>query len=141
MKWILYLSVIVLLGLWACNDDNEGFLLTENAVYQPDSLIVRKVPVKELDSVRMEYKTPWISLAMQGYEGTQIILFDIASVTSTAGEEAAALFQSEVSVRGGGVLQYPFENKAPVGRYTVSVTLTNPFGSQVVEDAFTFILE
>lgn len=141
MKWIFFLSVILMLGLWSCNEDSEGFLLTENALYQPDSLIVRKVPVKELDSVRMKYKTPWISLAMQGYEGTQIILFDIASVTSTAGEEAAALFRSEVSVRGGGVLQYPFENKAPVGRYTVSVKLTNPFGSQVVEDAFTFILE
>lgn len=141
MKWILLIAGMLSLGLWACNDEVEGYLLTENAIYEPDTLVVRKVPNKEQDSVRMTYKTPWISLAMQGYEGTQIIMFDVASVTSTAGEEAAVLFQRELSVRGGGILQYPFDNKAPVGRYTVSVRLSNPFGSSVVKDAFTFILK
>lgn len=141
MKWIVFLSCLLLLGLWACNDEEEGYLLIENAMYEPDTLVVHKIPDAIEDSVRIAYKTPWISLAMQRYEGTQIILFDIASVTSTAGDEAAALFQSEVSVRGGGILQYPYENKAPVGRYTVSVRLTNPSDSQVLKDAFTFILE
>lgn len=140
MKWILFLTGI-LFTLLACNEEKEGYLLIEHAVYDPDTLIVRKTPDPKIDSVRIVYRTPWISLAMQRYEGTQMIWFDIASVTSTAGEEAAAIFREELSVRGGGVLQYPFENKAPVGRYTVSVRLNNPSGSQVVGDAFTFILK
>ena len=38
-------------------------------------------------------------------------------------------------------MEYPLEHKAGPGRYVVSVRLTNPGYSQVVEEAFTFIKE
>ena len=140
MKWILFILPIVCLCLVACAD-KEGYLRTENAVYEPDTMVVRLVPDPELDAVRIEYKSPWQSLAMQGYEGTERIDFTVESVSSTAGEVAVTSFMKEVSILGGGILRYPFEGKSPAGRYTVSVRLTGPGYSQVVKDAFTFILK
>jgi len=83
-----------------------------------------------------------VSYAMQGYQGTEQIMFSVESVTSTAGEVEAQKFKDELQIRGGGgALEYPLEHKAGPGRYVVSVRLTNPGYSQVVEEAFTFILE
>ena len=140
MKWIMFILPIVCLCLVAC-EEKEGDLRTENAVYEPDTMVVRLVPDPELDAVRIEYKSPWQSLAMQGYEGTERIDFTVESVSSTAGEVAVTSFMKEVSILGGGILRYPFEGKSPAGRYTVSVRLTGPGYSQVVKDAFTFILK
>ena len=96
---------------------------------------------QELDAFRIENKAPWVSLALQGYEGTQQILFSVESVTSNQGEEAAAIFKKDLTIRGGGVLLYPLENDAKPGVYKVSVRLTNPGYSHVLRDAMTIIVE
>lgn len=140
MRWILFILSVMYLGFVSC-DEKEGYLITENAVYEPDTMVVRLTPDPELDAVRVEYESPWQSLAMQGYEGTERIDFSVESVTSTVGEEAAATFMQELEISGGGVLRYPYKGKSPAGRYTVSVRLTGPGYSQVVKDAFTFILK
>ena len=79
----------------ACNEQTVGFLVTENASYDPDSLVIRKIPDPEEDRVRIEYNAPWISTDLQGYEGTAQIQFDVESVSSSLGEEAARVFQEE----------------------------------------------
>ena len=137
---ILYMVVILAVGLGACHEKTIGYLITENASYYPDTMYVRKTPDPVEDAVRIEYGSPWVSLQLQGYEGTEQIHFTIESVTSDQGEEAAATFMSELSIRGGGALMYPLENKAVPGRYKVSIRLTNPGYSQVVEDAMTIIV-
>ena len=141
MKRILFILSVIYCGLVSC-DEKEGYLITENAVYDPDTMIVRLTPDPEVDKVRIEYESPWQSLKMQGYEGTERIDFSVESVSSTVGEEAAATFMQELTIlAGGGVMRYPYKGKSPVGRYTVSVRLTGPGYSQVVKDAFTFILK
>lgn len=134
------LSIMLVVILEACHEKTVGYLITENASYDPDTLVVRKTPDPVLDAVRIEYNAPWVSLQLQGYEGTEQIHFTIESVTSDQGEEAAATFMSELSIRGGGALLYPLENKAVPGRYKVSIRLTNPGYSQVVKDAMTVIV-
>ncbi len=141
MKRLILLITVV----WAvvgvgCHEKTIGFLVTENASYNPDSLYVRKTPDPKLDAIRMETKAPWISTKLQGYEGTEQIYFSVESVTSDQGEEAARVFMKDLAIRGGGALMYPFENNATPGRYKVSIRLTNSGYSQVVEDAFTFIV-
>lgn len=84
MKWIVFILNIVCLVFVSC-DEKEGYLITEHAVYEPDSMIVRLVPDPELDEVRMEYQSPWQSLAMQGYEGTERIDFTVESVSPRRG--------------------------------------------------------
>lgn len=133
---------IMTLFLSACHEKTIGYLITENASYEPDSLVVPR----ELDpvehAIRIKNQAPWISYSMQGYEGTEQIQFSVESVTSTAGETEAQKFKSELIIRGGGgALEFPLVHTAGPGRYVVSVRLTNPGYSQVVENAFTFILE
>ena len=140
MKKIVLIMIIFVGSLAACHEKTIGYLITENASYVPDTLVVRKTPDPVLDATRIEYNAPWVSLQMQGYEGTDPIYFDIESVTSDQGEMAATSFMNELSIRGGGTLEYPLENSAQPGRYIVSVRLTNDGYSQVVEDAFTFIV-
>ena len=140
MKWILFILSVIYFGFVSC-DEKEGYLITENAVYDPDTMVVRLTPDPELDEVRMEYESPWQTLKMQGYEGTERIDFSVESVISTAGVEAAATLMQELDISGGGVMRYPYKGKSPAGRYTVSVRLTGPGYSRVVVNAFTFILK
>ncbi|WP_018339318.1 hypothetical protein [Butyricimonas synergistica] len=137
---ILFITLVwTVIGV-GCHEKTIGFLVTENASYNPDSLYVRKTPDPKLDAIRMETKAPWISTKLQGYEGTEQIYFSVESVTSDQGEEAARVFMKNLAIRGGGALMYPFENDAIPGRYKVSVRLTNPGYTQVIENAFTFIV-
>lgn len=123
-----------------CHEKTIGYLITENASYDPDTMYVRKTPDPVLDAVRIEYGSPWVSLQLQGYEGTEQIHFSVESVTSDQGEAAAATFMSELTIRGGGALMYPLENNAVPGTYVVSVRLTNSGYSQVVENAMAIIV-
>lgn len=139
-QFILCMVVILAVGLGACHEKTIGYLITENASYDPDTMYVRKTPDPVEDAVRIEYGSPWVSLQLQGYEGTEQIHFSVESVASDQGEEAAATFMSELAIRGGGALMYPLENNAVPGTYVVSVRLTNDGYSQVVEDAMTIIV-
>lgn len=140
MKRLIILAIAFVAVMEACHEKTIGYLITENATYDPDTMYVRKTPDPVEDAVRIEYGSPWVSLQLQGYEGTEQIHFSVESVTSDQGEAAAATFMSELTIRGGGALMYPLENNAVPGRYKVSIRLTNPGFSQVVKDAMTVIV-
>ena len=140
MKQLTILAIALVAVMEACHEKTIGYLITENASYDPDTMYVRKTPDPVEDAVRIEYGSPWVSLQLQGYEGTEQIHFSVESVTSDQGEEAAATFMSELTIRGGGALMYPLENNAVPGTYVVSIRLTNPGYSQVVKDAMTIIV-
>ncbi len=140
-KLIIFVGAILLLIHVACQDVTVGYLKTENALYNPDTLIIRKEPDPVKDALRIQNDAPWRALTMQGYLGTPPILFSIENVTSPNGQEAADLFKKELSVLGGGSLLYKLRGEAPRGRYVISVRLTNEGYSKVVPDAFTFIVE
>lgn len=138
--------ILLITVAWAvvgigCHEKTIGYLVTENASYNPDTSYVRKTPNPKFDAIRMETKAPWITTRLQGYEGTEQIMFTIESVTSDQGEEAARFFMKDLAIRGGGALMYPFENEAVPGRYKVSIRLTNPGYTQVIKDAYTFIVQ
>ena len=134
MKIVMIILGVTMLFLSGCHEKTIGYLITENAEYEPNSLTIPRELDPVTDAKRIKNQAPWVSYAMQGYEGTQQIMFSVESVTSTAGEE--------LKIRGGGgALEYPLVHKAGPGTYTVSVRLTNPGYSQVVENAFTFIIE
>ena len=140
MKRIVLFVSVLLVGLAACHETTEGYLITENAAYVPDTMYVYKTPDPIENALRIQNNAPWVSIAMQGYEGTEQIYFSIESITSSLGDEAVAIFGEEVEIRGGGVIMYPLENNAKPGVYTISVRLTNPGYSQVVKDAITVVV-
>ena len=141
MKRILLpLAIIWVAILFSCHETTIGYLETKDASYDPDTLYIYKNPDPIAEAVRIENNAPWVSFSLQGYEGTEPIIFSVESVTSDQGEEAAATFKSEISIRGGGALMYPLENKAVPGTYVVAIRLTNPGYSHVIEKAMTFIV-
>lgn len=176
MRTLIIIVSVLFFALYSCRDMTEGYLITENASYNPDSLIVLKnvseseyitVPnpayeagidagktPQELEQngifptiqkenehyVRVKNNSPWQTLYLQGYEGTEPITFEIETVTSTAGDEAARVFKNELVIRGKGYMSYPLKNEAVPGKYHVSIRLTNSGYSQVVENAYTFIV-
>ena len=147
MKQILLL-IIIIIGAFAasCHETTVGYLITENASYDPDTMYIRKTPDPVLDAIIIENKAPWVSLQLQGYEGTEIMYFYIESVRyeeetpTTAGAEAAQNFMKDLSIRSGGVMLYPFENDALPGTYKVSIRITNSGYSHVLQDAMTIIV-
>lgn len=140
MKQILLWATLLVVAVCACHETTEGYLITGNASYDPDTVFIRKTPVWGLDSIRMEGNTPWVTLTLQGYEGTEEIYFSIESVTSSKGEAAAEIFKRDLAIAGGGAMMYPLKNDAELGYYTVSIRLTNAGYSQVVQDALTFVV-
>ena len=98
MKWILFILSVVYLGFTSCSE-KEGYLITENAIYEPDTMVIHLNPDPELDAIRIEYESPWQSLAMQGYQGTKRIDFSVESVTSTAGVDHVGWWCDELSLQ------------------------------------------
>ena len=140
MKITTILAAILLVCCFACHEKTIGYLITENASYEPDTTFIYQNPDPVEEATRIENDAPWITYNLQGYEGTAPITFTIESVTSSAGEEQAALFMEELTIRGGGAMLYPLQHKAGPGTYLVSIRLTNEGYSQVIEDAYTFII-
>ena len=140
MKYGILMGLLAMLFFEACHEKTVGFLNTADASYKPDTMYVYKIPDPEKDAIRIEMGSPWISTSLQGYDGTDPIYFSVESVSSDQGDEAAASFMNELSIRGGGALMYPLENNAVPGTYVVSIRLTNEGYSQVIEEAMTIIV-
>lgn len=52
MKVLFILVTIISCFCMACHEQTVGFLVTENASYDPDSLVIRKIPDPEEDRVQ-----------------------------------------------------------------------------------------
>lgn len=141
MKYMLLLWIGVLGVMSACHETTEGFLLTENASYAPnDTLYIRKTLDPKEDAVRIKYNAPWVTLNVQGVEGTDPIIYSVESVISDKGTKAAEVFREKLEIQGGGIMRYPLKNEAELGTYKVFVRVTNRGYSQVLKAPFTFIV-
>ncbi len=136
----LYILALSCLFFVACHDVTVGYLKTENAVYVPDSLVIRKEPDPIEDNIRIQNQAPWMTLPIQGVIGTAQIHYEIENVSSDKSVNAD-IFKEELSIRGGGIMSYPLEGKAPAGRYVVSVRIWNEGYDVVKRNIFTFIVK
>lgn len=85
---------------------------------------------------------PWTSSPIEGVLGTDPIIYSIAEVK---GEDHAKanLFSKYLTIIGGGrfVLYWSKNEFLPVGRYVVSIQISNEGYSRVINDVFTFIVK
>lgn len=137
MKYIIIISTLFLLAFSACDDHKVGYLITEYAVYKPDSLVIQKGSASEDQIKKM---IPWLSLPMQGIEGTSPIMMSISNVKSQTDFDMTN-FTSSVRVRGNGVIEVDPNTTIPVGRYLVSIDVKNEGYEQTVSDIFTIIIK
>lgn len=145
MKKFVMIMVAFLLvcGWWGCHDITVGYLRTDNALYLPDSMEVRRVldPNRTPDKVMITSGADWASNQISGVDGTDPITYEITGVKASEGGDAD-LFMEQVRIIGGGRFYFPSKDiKAPNGRYTLSIRVSNPGYSAELEDIFTIIIK
>ena len=77
---------------------------------------------------------------IQGVLGTAPIRYKLSGVKAPS-VEAETIFLKEFKVRGGGRMEMTLYTELPVGRYVVSLYLSNEDYSAVVTDVYTFIVK
>lgn len=141
--YIFSIVIFLLFGYWGCHDITVGYLETENAVYLPDTLEVRRVldPNRTPDRVMITSGADWASNPISGVIGTTPLLFEITGVTARDGGDAD-LFMEQVRIIGGGTFYFPSKGiKAPDGTYILSIRISNPGYSAELKDIFTIVIK
>lgn len=139
---ILLLFTVLMLTMIGCQDVTVGYLLTEDASYNPDTLVVKTVLDDELgeeDYYRSKWGAPWVSTPIEGVEGTIAIYVSIKNITSTSGDPEK--LWKVLSVRGDGTFEIPLYHDVPAGRYVISLNFRNEGYSKDVNDCFTIIVK
>ena len=139
---ILLLFTVLVLSMIGCQDVTVGYLLTEDASYNPDTLVVKTVLDDELgeeDYYRSKWGAPWVSTPREGVEGTIAIYVSIKNITSTSGDPEK--LWKVLSVRGDGTFEIPLYHDGPAGRYVISLNFRNEGYSKDVNDCFTIIVK
>ena len=180
-KLIILMAIFGITWLWAgCQDVTIGYLLTENASYETDSMIVKKdldvtppswgtwrnqeyydlidmgLSPEEIlemgveptyeglggegeDYYRLKWGQPWVSVAIEGIQGTQQIYVTVKEIKTTDGN--ADKLAACLTVRGNGTFEVPIEHDIPVGHYLISLNFSNEGYSKDVNDCFTIIVK
>ncbi len=139
MKKIFFLIAIAAIAL-SCQKKNVGYLLTNDAVFKPDSMVVRQVLDPVLDAQRIAGQFPWVSIQIQGVDGTFPIRYQIANVTTTNGGDVN-VFKQQCKLRGDGAFEIPLNTTIPKGRYVVDITISNEGYSRLKKNAFKVIVQ
>lgn len=153
MKNLLILGILVFAACLgsSCQDVTIGFLQTEDAGYNPDTMVVKK----ELDTTppqleeievgagedyqRAQWGTPWVSNPIEGVDGTTQIYVSIKDIKTTTGN--AEKMWEYLKVYGDGTFEVPLEHDIPIGRYLISLNFKNEGYSKDVNDCFTIIVK
>ncbi len=137
MKYIVIIVAVVGMLLPSCKDYPVGYLSTEYAKYNPDELLVKK---EVTDPHRIEFNIPWLSLPIEGVEGTAPILYTIKEVKSQTSFDMDQ-FLKDVNVRGNGIFEVALDHKIPSGNYVISLQAKNEGHTQLISDIFTIVIE
>ena len=181
--FILLIGILASISMASCHDITVGYLYTENASYDPDTLEIRrelmidstKNPQWERywgwaerdylifgfsspeeymsamfpkvqqwnyseDYERWKLQIPWLSTKIQGVKGTQQIYVRIKDIKSSDGD--VEIMQQLLTVREDGMFKLPPDaSSIPVGRYVISLNISNEGYSHDVDDVFTIIVK
>ncbi len=147
MKKILYLLLLCFIAV-SCHDVTVGYLFTEDVAYKPDSLVAKAVidttltTTSEADYKRMKWDIPYVSVPIEGLEGTPQIYITITEIKSLTGTEAeAAKLKTVLRVRGDGTIVLPCKHGVAPGRYLLSLNFRNEGYSKDRPDIFTVIVK
>ncbi len=131
--------ILTILFIYSCHDMSVGYLEYDHAKYSEDKMIVKKELNPEEDAEQIELKYHWVSLPIEGIIGTQPIFMELASVITDTGD--VDIFMKEVSVRGNGTIDVPYDHHLPIGTYKVTLKVYNEDHAGMLYDIFTVIVE
>lgn len=133
--YVLILGLLLLMQA-GCHDVTVGYLETRDAVYQPDSMIIKAVLDPVEDARQIEFEIPWQSTSIEGILGTAPIRYSIKNITCDYPEAT-----SQFSMQGAGIIKLPWNHTVPPGRYVFDVEVSNEGYNVVLERIFTVIVE
>lgn len=136
MKTILFLSFILLLVIGCQKDIAIGYLNVVNALYSPDSMIVKAKLDEGEDAYQIEHKIPWQSNEIDGVKGTLPVYFQIWSVNGGQPE-----IMNQFTIKPTGAIELPYNHTVPSGRYILSVKIGNKDHGYTIDSAFTVIVQ
>ncbi len=136
MKEVFIMMGMMLLIMTGCQDITVGYLETRDAVYAPDSMIVKSVLDPVEDARQIEFEIPWQSTSIEGILGTAPIRYAIKNIASEHPEAT-----SQFSMQGAGIIKLPWNHTVPPGRYVFDVEVANEGYLVVLERIFTVIVE
>ena len=135
---VIYKVLVIVSVLCAgigCQDITVGYLMTRNAKYTPDSMVVKAVLDPVADARRIQFRIPWQSTGMEGVEGTAPVRYSIRSI----GSEHAEVF-SQFRMYGKGIIELPYDHTVPVGRYVIDLRIENEGYTLDLDSVFTVIV-
>lgn len=142
MKRLFIIMGLVLTVLYGCHEKKIGYLVTKNAEYIPDSVIVHRIlnPDIELEATMIQSGADWTSNAISGVLGTAPLFYSVERVTASGGGDAD-LFMKQVKTLGNGQIYFPSKDiKAPDGTYVLSIRVSNEGYTALLEDVIRFVI-
>lgn len=125
MKQLIYILLVVC-GVIACNDKAVGFLIVDDASYDPDVMTVRLSseldPVEDADRIRLKF--PWVSPEVQGVLGTVPYQYYLENIYTSDGDIDS--FKKYAKVRiGDGSVEIPYDHQIKKGTYVIGINICN----------------
>lgn len=140
MKGLIIITIIITAFITSCNDVEIGYLMTTNAKYVPDSMVVkaRLDPENNDDARREQFQIPWQSVKIEGVQGTMPIRYEIQSIT--AGDLNQTI-RDQFKIKDGGVIELQWNHAIPEGRYVISLKVSNEGHVEILDSLFTVIVK
>jgi len=130
------LSLTFALGvlLLNCNNMKEGFLMTGNARFYPDSLIISAYP--DISGEAADSDFPYQSNRISGVDGTAPVMYAVVAVHSDNGSDKGLEY---VSATRDGRIEIMRRHRMPAGNYSVDLRIYTKDYSVVVPGCFKII--
>lgn len=134
-KVYIIITGLLLVIQAGCHDVTVGYLETRDAVYQPDSMIVKANLDPDEDARQIEFQIPWQSTSIEGILGTAPVRYSILSVESDHPEVAG-----QFTMQGKGIIELPWNHTVPPGRYVVNIRVQNEGYTVDLDSIYTVIV-
>lgn len=134
-KVYIIITGLLLVIQAGCHDVTVGYLETRDAVYQPDSMIVKANLDPDEDARQIEFQIPWQSTSIEGILGTASVRYSILSVESDHPEVAG-----QFTMQGKGIIELPWNHTVPPGRYVVNIRVQNEGYTVDLDSIYTVIV-
>lgn len=121
-----------------CDHPKVGYLEVRNAIYSPDSMIVKSVLDETEDADRIKYQIPWQSTSIEGVQGTTPVQYEIRSIESEPAYPAA---KEQFHMVRKGVVELPWNHSVPPGKYVVNIRVFNEGYSYDLDSMYMVIVK
>lgn len=136
IKLVLFCGIPLLCS--RCHEVTVGYLETENAIYAPDSMVVKSILDTAEDAKRIKFTIPWQSTSIEGVQGTMPIRYSIRQIE---GENIRPDITEQFRMIRKGVIELPWNHTVPPGRYVISIRIANEGYTHDLDSVYTVIVK